>query len=382
LKYYRNASLITFSGMLLLSALSAFSPVAQAAPKKGAPVVVSTSSPAALGREAVAVLAGRAADPDPEVRALTAAAWGDLGNRAAITTLQRALADDNADVRIAVAGSLLKLGDVRGLVALIDETKPIMSGRASSPAEELRRMARDAARARATLKLGETGRSSAVEALRSALADPAGEVRDAAAVALARLGQGESTQFLDALKDPDEGVRAAAAHSLGLIGRDGLEGLKKALASDASVSVRSEAAAALGAFSDPASMALLAAALADKSGRVRLSAARALARRDEPSSTAALKKLFDQSPPPELALVALSALEARGIDADLSLAELTLAQKDPELKALAVTALAASRKPAARDLLASAMRADPEPRVRAQAAAALVAQLRRVGGGR
>jgi hypothetical protein len=115
---------------------------------------------------------------------------------------------------------------------------------------------------------------------------------------------------------------------------------------------------------------------------VRLAASRALARRDQPESTAALQKLFDQSPPPELALVALGALIARGEDADLSLPELTLAQKDPDLKALAVAALGASRKPQARELLAAAMRRDPEPRVRALAAAALIAQLRAAGEGR
>ncbi len=368
--------------MLLLSAVSAFTPTARAASRKGASVVVSTSSPAALGREAVAILAARASDPDPEVRAFAAAAWGDLGNRAAIPTLKRALADDNADVRFAAAASLQKLGDVQGLVALIDETKAVSSGPTASPAEELRRMARDAARARAVLKLGETGRDASVDALKNALADPSGEVRDAAAVALARLGQGDAAQFVNALKDPDEGVRASAAHSLGLIGRDGHDELKKALSSDPSVSVRAEAAFALGAFSDPPSGALLAAALSDKSGRVRLAAARALARRDEPASTAALKKLFDQSPPPELTLVALAALVKRGVDADLGLAGLTLGQKDPDLKSLAVTALAASGKPDARDMLASAMRSDPDPRIRAQAAAAMIAQLRRAGGAR
>jgi len=363
--------------MLLLSALAAFSTAARAAPK-GAPVVVSTATPAVLGREAVDVLAERASDPDPEVRAVVAAEWGDLGNRAAIPTLKRALADNNADVRIAAAGSLLKLGDVQGLVALIDETKPIMSGRASSPAEELKRMARDSARARAALKLGEVGKDSAVEPLRSALTDPAGEVRDAAAVALARLGQGDATQFLDAMKDPDEGVRSSAAHALGLIGREGLVSLRNAAVTDASASVRAEAVFALGSFSDPGSLEILTKALGDKNGHVRLEAAKALAKRETPESTAALKKLAAQAPRPELALVVAAALAARGEDADLGLAELTLGQKDPDLKALAVAALGASKKPVARDLLAVAMRSDPDARVRAQAAAALIGQLRRV----
>jgi HEAT repeat protein len=361
--------------MLLLSAVTAFTPTARAAPKS-APVVVSTSSPAALGREAVSILAGLASDSDPEVRAAVAAEWGELGNRAAITKLKKALTDGNADVRIAAAASLLELGDIQGLVALIDETKSAKTGPSASPADELRRMARDAARARATLKLGETGKDAAVMALRTALRDPEGEVRDSAAIALARLGQGDSAQFVEALKDSDEGVRAAGAHSLGLIGRDGLEGLKKALSDDPSVSVRAEAAFALGSFDDAASVGLLAAALADKSGRVRLAAAKALARRAGPESTAALKKLADQSPAPELALVAAAALAARGIDADLGVLELTLSQKDPELRILAVDALAASRPPAAADLLAAAMRGDADPRVRVRAAAAMVGRLK------
>ncbi len=361
--------------MLLLSAAGALVPTARAA-SKTAPVEASTASPAALGREAVAVLAARAGDPDPEVRAVVATAWGDLGNRAALTTLKKALNDDNPDVRIAAASSLLKLGDVQGLLALIDETKAIKIGASSSPAEELRRMARDAARARAALKLGETGKESAVDALKIALGDAAGEVRDAAAVALARLGRGDSAQFLDALKDPDEATRASAARSLGLIGREGLEPLKKALAGDASAAVRAEAAAALGAFADPASAGLLAAALSDKSGRVRLAAARALARRDGSVSTAALKTLADTAPPAELGLVAAAALARRGEPADLGLAELTLGQKDPELKTLAVDALAGSDKPEARELLVRAMREDPAARVRVRAAAALIDRIR------
>ena len=206
--------------MLLLGAAPAFAQVAFAS-------TASTST--ALGREAVALLAGRASDPDPEVRAAVASSWGELGNRAAIAVLKKALQDPSPDVRIAAAVSLRRLGDVQGLLALIDETKAFKSGPSASPAEELRKMARDAARARAVLKLGQEGGDSGREALEASLRDSSGAVRDAAAVALARLGRSDAAQFLEALKDPDEGVRSSAAKSLGLIGRGGLDALKKAL---------------------------------------------------------------------------------------------------------------------------------------------------------
>jgi len=350
--------------MLILSAAPVFA------------VAVSTA-PAQIGREAVALLSARAGDADPEVRAAVATAWGALGNRAAITLLQRTLQDANPDVRVAAAYSLHRLGDVQGLTALIDETKWVKSGPSASPAEEMRRMARDAARARATIKLGEAG-DVGREALKAALADPAGEVRDAAAVALARLGLGDYAQFLEAMKDPDEGVRASAAKSLGLIGRDGLDLLKKALTSDASATVRAQAALALISFkSDPGCVTLLVEALKDKSGRVRLAALRALARREEAGATLALKALLAKSPPPEPALIATAALAARGEEADIELPELTLGQKDPELKALAISALASSKKPRARELLIKTMREDADARMRVQAASALIAGLRR-----
>jgi HEAT repeat protein len=285
--------------------------------------------------------------------------------------------DTNPDVRISAAASMSKLGDVRGQEALISEIQPLKMDDSASPAEELRRMARDAARARAALKLGMTETAESAEALRAALADASGVVRDAAAIALAKLGQGASTQFTEALKDSDESVRASAARSLGLIGRDGLDGLKKALSSDVSVSVRAEAATALGSFSDGASLALLITALSDKSGRVRLSATRALARRGEPNSTVALKKLLDQSPSPEISLIAMSALSSRGEDVDITLAELTLGQKDPELKQLAVNLLSNSHRPQSQELLVRTMRDESAPRASALAAQALVALMRK-----
>lgn len=368
--------------MLLLAAGPAFLAISAQAAR--APVVKSTAAARAeLGRAAVAMLSSSGADPDPEVRAVVAASWGELRNRAAIPFLKRALTDSNPDVRIAAAASLYRLGEVDGLTNLIDETKTAGGAPPTTPAQELRRMARDAARARAVLKLGEVAGENARRALESAHKDPEGEVRDAAAIALARLGSaGASAPFLRAVSDSDEAVRASAARSLGLIGREGREVLLKLAADDASLAVRAEACAALGSFNDPADIAVLEAALDDKSGRVKLAAARALARRDGAASTAALKAFLEKAPPAEEALVAQAGLAERGEDVSVELADLTLAQSDPELKSLAVEVLAASRRPEALGLLSKAMRLDESRRIRVEAAAAVIMRLRRVEGPR
>ncbi len=365
--------------MLLLAASPAFLPLSAQAAKTAVVAKSTAAVRAELGREAVAALSSSGADPDPEVRATVAATWGLLGNRAAIPFLKRALTDANPDVRIAAAASLYKLGEVDGLVNLIDETKTSGGAPPTTPAQELRRMARDAARARAVLKLGEIAGENARAAILSAHKDPEGEVRDAAAIALARLGDVDSSApFLSAAADTDETVRASAARSLGLIGREGRDILGKLAAADASVDVRSEACAALGSFTDPASTAILTAAVKDKSGRVRLAAVRSLARRAEPDSTAALKALLEKAPQAELALTALAGLAERGEETDIGLADLTLGQGDPELKSLAVRVLSAAKRPEALELLTKAMRGDASRRIRVEAAAAVIARLRRV----
>jgi HEAT repeat protein len=361
--------------MLLLAPAQA---LGASAPSKSTSTL-DAAARAELGREAVGVLAGRASDPDPEVRAVVAEAFAALGNKAAAGVLRARLKDDNADTRAAAAAGLHRLGDVRGLTALIDETKPLSWGASKSPAEELRRMARDAARARAVLRLGETAGALAKEALENALQDPAGEVRDAAAVALGRLGREDVlTPFYESLEDPDAEVRAYALGRLGLVGRGAREKVLAA-AVDVSTAVRAEAVLALGAYGDAGAVAAAANALKDKSGRVRLAAVRALARQDTPDSTLALKALLDGAPAPELALRAAAALLERGTELELSLPELTLAQRDPELRLLAVDALAASPRPEALTLLAKAMREDGDGRVRARAAQAVIARLKKGG---
>ena len=153
-------------------------------------------------------------------------------------------------------------------------------------------------------------------------------------------------------------MRASAAHSLGLIGREGRGLLGKLAASDASVAVRAEACAALTLFSDSEASAILASALKDKSARVRVAAAKALAKRAEPASSAALKALLANAPPAEMTLIARAGVAEHGAPIEPAFLALTLGQGDPEFNSLAARAVATVPPPEAVDLLARTMRTD------------------------
>jgi len=108
-------------------------------------------------------------------RALAAELLGDLASRLAVPTLAKLLAVDLRDVRRAAAAALGRIGDPRGLKALL-----------------------------------------------GALGDPDGQVRRAAASALGRLRRRESVPFLlDLLqRERDEDVREEAARALAALGAE------------------------------------------------------------------------------------------------------------------------------------------------------------------
>ena len=364
--------MVLFGGMLLLAS------VVMAAPSIQAPA----DPAAALGRRALAFLAGRAADPDPEVRAAVAAAWGEIGNPAAKPLLEKAAADRNDYVRIEAAASLELLG-ARGAHVLeeIVSKSSATTGAHLSPAEEMRVLAHDKARVAAIRKLAGMGSERVVALLEKTLEDRSPSVRDATAVALCRLGFDEfSSRFLEALSDPDESVRSAAAKALGEIALPAAAEPLMRIAGEDSADVRAEVMRSLGALEDDIVVDTLVKGVQDDKARVRLMAAGGLAR--HASSSAAmpmLRRLAKDEKTPDLALKAMEGLARRGETVGLSLAERTLSGPDIDGRMIALDVIAAVRTDAALELLKGAMERDASPRVRVQAAALIVKRLQKGG---
>jgi HEAT repeat protein len=219
-----------------------------------------------------------------------------------------------------------------------------------------------------------------VSVFEKTLKDPSGPVRDATAVALARLGLDEfQGQFVDALRDSDELVRAAAVKALGEIGRVELFQPISTAASDPSHVVREQAMLALTGYADADAGNLVERGARDPDARVRSRALTVLAQRNDRDTSPLLRELLKDATNPEIALKCAAGLARRGDRVDLALAERTLAAKDADMRGLAVDVLRAAESPASTDLLLRVAETDRDGRLRVQAATALVKRLAKGG---
>jgi HEAT repeat protein len=364
--------------MLLLAIFSVLTAQLRAATPAAA------SDPAAQGKRALAIIARAMSDEDSDVRSAAAAAWGEIGNPApsVVELLHKAAKDRNAYVRIEAAFSLHLLGD-ESAVPVLERVVRASSAtvKSSDPQAELKLLARSKSRVRAIQRLSEVGGVPVVELLDKTRQDPSGEVRDATAIALAKMGLDEFIPpFLQAFKDQDENVRAAAVRALAEIGRGAaLEALGDA-AADPSVVVREEAMRALAKFSSPESVSLLAKGAKDADRRVQAQALSGLAQIPDGDTAPLLREALKGSKAPEVQLKAMAGLARRGDRVDIPLAEVALTQKDPDLRVLALDVLDAVKTQASSDALARAMESDPDGRLRVHAASILVRRLQHKGG--
>ncbi len=319
-----------------------------------------------LGAKALAYLASNAKNKDPQIRLEIAAAWGEIGNPAALALLRRSLKDPSPAVRVEAAYSMHRLGDSKGLKLLeelvVMSTSPAKGAKKETapkpptPEEELREIGRDKVRTAAIGRLAEVGGVRTVTLFETALNDPSGPVRDAVAIALVKLGFEEFADgFIEALKSPDDKVRAAAA--------------------------KAEAMRALGNVPDSRMADLLARGLRDENLTVRSMAIQSLARIPGSQASRALKAFLETKPHQGLAMEASASLARRGETADLSPLEKVFDQGDSDLQLRAVDALKSVRGDPATILLQKAFSGDYEPRVRLKAAAYLVTRLQKPGAG-
>lgn len=345
-------------------------------------VRIASAADPSLGKRALSFLASQAKAPEAEVRAASAAAWGLIGNKAALPILKAGLKDSDDSVKLEAAASLHKLGDLSG-VAVIEAVVARSPGAAKakpSPAEELKERARDKIRAAAALRLADMGSVSVVRLLEKTLkSDRSALVRDAAAISLCRMGLDEeggfADRFLNAFGDEDEFTRAEAVKSLGLTRAEvAVEALKDA-AADSSPLVRAEAMTALASFPSPQTRGLLEFGLLDEQPRVRLTAARALAALADPASAEALRPHLKAEADKALQLASAMALAKLGEKIDLTLAKRMLDSADEEARDLAVETIAASGSDESYPLLSRVMDDDASARLRVKAAMSIVIKM-------
>lgn len=201
--------------------------------------------PAAADPRVCAILGEALEDEDEQAASQAARALGEIGGRAALGPLARAL--EREDVASAAAEALGRLG-----VSHYDEVRLLVQSRGlgGHEAPHLCRV------------LGACGRAADVPLLKAALGAEAPPSRRAAADALSQLAHRLREQEPDtdtgeldaalvfALADESAEVRAAAARALGALARAGtppivVDSLARA-AQDAEVAVRTQAARALG----------------------------------------------------------------------------------------------------------------------------------------
>jgi len=201
----------------------------------------------------------------PGVRWAAAIVAGERAAIGLVPELMRASEDEDLGVQVAAVRALAQIADARAVPVLcrwLGEKRLI---------PEIRQQI-----ARA---LGEIGSAEAVEPLIQALRDEDESVRAAAANALGRIGDARAVEpLIQALRDSNWRVRAAAAEELGRI-RDvrAVKPLIQALR-DSNWRVRAAAAEALGRIGDARAVEPLVQALGDEDKSVRAAAAGALVR--------------------------------------------------------------------------------------------------------
>lgn len=188
-----------------------------------------------LGPLSVEALIGAQQDESRVIRKDAARALGGIGDARAASPLGTALSDGDLDVRREAAEALVKIGE--------PAVQPVVAGLSSSPVL-------------ATETLGRLRSSAAVEPLARALKDRDPDVRVAAAKALGAIRDRRAVEPLAAVLRRDKAavVRQAAVQALHEIpGERALPALVDALA-DPDAGVR-EAARNLGAFNADAALA-------------------------------------------------------------------------------------------------------------------------------
>jgi HEAT repeat protein len=236
------------------------------------PMIIAT-----IGPSTIPALVRHLNDPHEHVRAIAAAALGQL-HAVDTVPLVAALGRDPSDmVRQSVVEALGILGEAGA--------RPVRTERRRGRGSGIRNLRWPFGwRKRGAPVARRDPVELAVETLESALADDSTAVRTQAALALGRIGPpaaAVATGLINLLKDADETVRCQSAEALGQVGgeEDATVAALVELLQDASAPVKAAAARALGALKAAAAPAVsaLVPLLQDREESVRTAAAEAIA---------------------------------------------------------------------------------------------------------
>lgn len=189
------------------------------------------------------------------------------------------------------------------------------------------------------------GNDEAANALAAAVGgDADASVREMATWALSRARQtpAATAALMKAVRDRDVKVQATAIWALGNVGDDAaIEALVGALGNP-DASVREVAAWAIGSCDPKQAPAALVSALSDANPRVRQSVAWALHNIRDPQTVAALDAAFRRENDSDVRRDLLKAIAANG-DASIEVLQGLVTSPDPEVRKVAVAALAGGR---------------------------------------
>lgn len=212
--------------------------------------------------------AARLKDKDPLVRRLAVQELAQARDIKNTSLFMNVLDDSDPAVR---SGAVEGLAAVRAPEAV----RRIADILLKDKSEEVRQSA--------AINLAQFGDPSVTPALLQALNDPFDGVRLAAAQTLGRMKiQSAVTPLTEKMKDPDPRMRRTVVYALKNI-KDGASGPVRAALKDSDAGVRQQAALALGEWGDKDASSSLKEALNDKDAKVKVSAALALGRLGDPS---------------------------------------------------------------------------------------------------
>lgn len=227
------------------------------------------------GYEAFALLAEALADPEVEVRLAALQALGRLPSSEAIEHVGRRLGDPDAAVRTAAARALAGIED--------DRVLPILLQAAGDPSDDVRAIGRSAFLARRSV--------SGARALVAALRDPAR--RRAAVDLLGEMGDVARELLLEGIEDVDADAGEAAGRALAAAGAEAwlVEQLR-----DRHPDRRRRAVLALGAMRAVGALTAIVDRLHDPDAGVRAATATTLGSLADPRAAEPLKRAFVSDP--------------------------------------------------------------------------------------